>query len=47
MTKSDVGTTTISILATLAVWEALLWIVVIFAVFAPLAVARYRRAAGN
>jgi ABC transporter DrrB family efflux protein len=29
------------------VWEALLWIVVIFAVFAPLAVARYRRAAGN
>jgi ABC-2 type transport system permease protein/oleandomycin transport system permease protein len=29
------------------IWEALLWIVVIFAVFAPLAVARYRRAAGN
>jgi NitT/TauT family transport system permease protein len=26
LTKSDVGTTTISILATLAVWEALLWI---------------------
>jgi len=29
------------------VWEALLWIVVIFGVFAPLAVARYRRATGN
>ncbi len=29
------------------VWEALLWIVVIFAVFSPLAVARYRRATGN
>jgi ABC-2 type transport system permease protein/oleandomycin transport system permease protein len=29
------------------VWEALVWIVVIFAVFSPLAVARYRRAAGN
>jgi NitT/TauT family transport system permease protein len=26
LTKSDVGTTTISILATLALWEALLWI---------------------
>ena len=29
------------------VWEAVLWIVVIIAVFAPLAVARYRRATGN
>ncbi len=29
------------------VWEALLWIVVILAVFAPLAVRRYRRAAGS
>lgn len=29
------------------VWEALLWIVAIIAVFAPLAVARYRRAAGR
>jgi ABC transporter DrrB family efflux protein len=28
------------------VWEALVWIAAIFAVFAPLAVARYRRAAG-
>jgi NitT/TauT family transport system permease protein len=26
MTRSDIGTTTLSILATLAVWEALLWI---------------------
>jgi ABC transporter DrrB family efflux protein len=29
------------------VWQALVWIAVIFAVFAPLAVARYRRAAGG
>jgi ABC transporter DrrB family efflux protein len=29
------------------VWEALIWIVVILAVFAPLGVARYRRAAGS
>jgi ABC-2 type transport system permease protein/oleandomycin transport system permease protein len=29
------------------VWEALIWIVVIIAVFAPLAVRRYRRATGN
>jgi len=29
------------------IWEALVWIVVIIAVFAPLAVARYRRAAGQ
>jgi len=29
------------------VWEAVLWTVVIFGVFAPLAVARYRRATGN
>jgi ABC transporter DrrB family efflux protein len=29
------------------IWEALLWIAVIFAVFSPLAVARYRRATGN
>ncbi len=29
------------------VWEALLWIVAIIAIFAPLAVARYRRAAGR
>ena len=28
------------------VWEAFLWALVIIAVFAPLAVARYRRAAG-
>jgi ABC transporter DrrB family efflux protein len=29
------------------VWQALIWTVVIFAIFAPLAVARYRRAAGQ
>jgi ABC-2 type transport system permease protein/oleandomycin transport system permease protein len=29
------------------IWEALIWIVVIIAVFAPLAVRRYRRAAGS
>ncbi len=29
------------------IWEALLWIAAIIAVFAPLAVARYRRAAGR
>jgi ABC transporter DrrB family efflux protein len=29
------------------VWEALLWTAVIFAVFAPIAVARYRRATGQ
>jgi ABC transporter DrrB family efflux protein len=29
------------------VWESLIWIAVIFALFAPLAVARYRRAAGR
>jgi ABC transporter DrrB family efflux protein len=29
------------------VWQALIWIAVIFAVFAPIAVARYRRAAGQ
>ncbi|MHB8692907.1 MAG: ABC transporter permease [Solirubrobacteraceae bacterium] len=29
------------------VWQALIWIAVIFAIFAPLAVARYRRAAGQ
>ncbi len=29
------------------IWEALLWIVVIILVFAPLAVSRYRRAAGR
>jgi ABC transporter DrrB family efflux protein len=29
------------------VWEAFVWIAVIFAIFAPLAVARYRRAVGG
>jgi ABC transporter DrrB family efflux protein len=29
------------------IWEALIWMVVILAVFAPLAVRRYRRAAGS
>ncbi len=29
------------------IWEAVLWILVIIAIFAPLAVSRYRRAAGS